>query len=69
MSYQCLDCTYSGTRFEGGACPGCGSNRIKRLGKPPELERPVAKRTYRSALAFALWLYLFFKGLQLAEFI
>ena len=66
MSFQCLECSYAGNKFIAGACPSCGSNRIKRLGKPPDSKPTVAKRSYRTMLGVALWLYLFYKGLVLA---
>ena len=66
MNFQCLDCSYTGNKFIAGACPGCGSNRIKRLDEPTDSKPPVAKRSYRAMLGFALWLYLFYKGLMLA---
>ena len=57
MAYQCLDCTYTGDRFPGGRCPGCGSARVVNLSSRQE-RRPVARKSYRLALAFALWVYL-----------
>lgn len=57
MAYQCLDCTYTAERFPGGVCPGCGSLRIVNLASPGPTE-PAARKSYRLALAIALWIYL-----------
>lgn len=57
MLHQCLDCTYKGQLFPGGACPACGSFRLRKVAaeKPP---KPMARVPFRLLLAVALWLYL-----------
>ena len=57
MSHRCEDCSYTGTYFTNGACPGCGSTRIRNLSGAA---RPAlgARKPYRLLLACALWLYL-----------
>lgn len=69
MSYQCLDCTYTARVFPGGACPGCGSPRIKRLQRRSQHRRTRARRPYRMVFAWALWAYLFYLGLSTAGYL
>ncbi|HLS99393.1 MAG: hypothetical protein WDA10_11310 [Porticoccaceae bacterium] len=57
MTYQCQDCSYQGTVFKGGRCPGCGSVNIRTLA-PRQARPPLARKPYRLLLACALWLYL-----------
>lgn len=57
MAYQCQDCSFQGTYFKGGRCPGCGSADIRKLGAAPP-RQPMARKPYRLMLACALWLYL-----------
>lgn len=57
MKYQCQICSYTGTFFPEGACPGCGSRKVKPL-KAKTGDKPRARKPYMLALCVALWLYL-----------
>ncbi|MGD9660780.1 MAG: hypothetical protein AB7U63_05860 [Porticoccaceae bacterium] len=58
MEYECLVCSYRGRHFPGGACPGCGSFKVRKLDGTGQQPKPVARKPYRLMLALALWLYL-----------
>lgn len=57
MTYQCEACSYKGSHFKSGVCPGCGSTSVRNVAAST---RPAAKarKPYRLLLACALWLYL-----------
>jgi len=56
MAYRCLACSHIGSRFPGGACPGCGSFHIQKI--KTEEPKPVARKSYRLMLAVVLWAWL-----------
>lgn len=56
MGYQCVDCSYKGKKFVGGACPACGSNNVRRETSDAKQEKPKVK-PYRLVFAVALWLF------------
>jgi len=59
MSFQCLTCGHKGKQTSQGACPACGSFKLKRKSRL-KLEPEKSKKNLglKSLAMTLLWLYL-----------